>query len=61
MVQKFLKRLTKYCFEQSQGRSSYGIVTGFAISRNASGSRVNNNTWYEESEYEMLQEIVPKI
>ena len=58
MVQKFLKRLTKYCFEQSQGRSSYGIVTGFAISRNASGSRVNNNTWYEESEYEMLQEIL---
>ena len=58
IVQKFLKRLTKYCFEQSQGRSSYGIVTGFAISRNTSGFRVNNDAWYEESEYEMLQEIL---
>ncbi|GAA6434723.1 hypothetical protein K140096H11_32170 [Bacteroides intestinalis] len=58
MVQKFLKRLSKYCFEQSQGRSSYGIVTGFAISKNANGFRMNNSVWYEESEYKMLQEIL---
>ena len=58
LVQKFLKKLTKYCFEQSQGRSSYGIVTGFAISKNASGAKVNYNSWYEDSEYKTLQEIL---
>lgn len=58
IVQKFLKKLTEYCLEQSLGRSSYGIVTGFAISKNIGGSGVNYDMWFKEPEYATLQEVL---
>lgn len=58
IVQHFLKRLTEYCLKQSLGRSSYGIVTGFAIPRNMGSNGVNYDMCFKEPGYETLQEVL---
>ena len=57
-IQKFLENLANYCLKQTTiGSASYGIVSGFAVSKNV-GKFINYDNWYKNENFADLAEII---
>lgn len=57
-IQKFLLKLGDYCRKQTtSGSASYGVVTGFAVSKNV-GKYMNYDDWYKEEKFSDLAEVI---
>lgn len=57
-IQKFLKNMVDFCRKQTtSGSASYGVVTGFAVSKNV-GKYMNYDDWYKEEKFSDLAEVI---
>ena len=57
-IQKFLKNMVDFCRKQTtSGSASYGVVTGFAVSKNV-GKYMNYDDWYKDEKFSDLAEVI---